>query len=600
MDELRTLLRIASRRLALSRVLSATAVATIVALGGMLAWVALSKGLPVLVVPWWVGLVVLGVALGIAAIVALARPGRDDVSVAVAIDQRLGLKERFATAVQVTHRDDPFAVAAVIDATSAAGHADTRGKVRQAFRPDAPRGWWLTPLLLVMLVFTWVFVPQGNLLQADQENQVELVKAQDESQAQVDAVIESIEDNPMLAEELAEAMDGMRDGLEGFDGNDPARSPEDIRRETIRKVTALQEKLDEMLEGDEARMENALKRNLEGLKSDPGGDPDAKRMSEALQKGDFSEAKKALEDLANKMQDGELDAEKQEQIKKQLEDLAKQLQEMADQKKALEDELRKAGLDPELAQNPQALEQALENNQNLNQEQKQQLKQMAQAQQAASQACKGMGQACQNMAQGMGQQGKAGSSDEQAQQGAQQMQDMLSDMEAIQQMLQQAKAASGQCKGACEGLGQGLSQWAAALPNQQKKQGQGMGQWGQGAGGNAPISPTPTGTNEVREKVEVRNGDIIARQIIDGEQVVGEAKVGLQRISEKIGRGFEEGVTDDPVPPHLREVHRRYFGEVKKRIDAKIGEKDSAGSSSGTSAEETPGAGTAEPDSNEG
>ena len=124
-----------------------------------------------------------------------------------------------------------------------------------------------------------------------------------------------------------------------------------------------------------------------------------------------------------------------------------------------------------------------------------------------------------------------------------------------------------------------MSQWAAALQQQQQKQpGKGMGDWGQGAGGTAPISPTPTGNKTDGEKVEVRQGEIIARQLIEGEQVVGEAKASLRKLSNRIGRGYEEGVSEDPVPPHLREVHKRYFGEVKKRIDAKINSDASAGS----------------------
>ena len=34
--------------------------------------------------------------------------------------------------------------------------------------------------------------------------------------------------------------------------------------------------------------------------------------------------------------------------------------------------------------------------------------------------------------------------------------------------------------------------------------------------------------------------------------------------------GKEEGIEDEPIPPHLREVHKRYFGEVQKRIDEKM------------------------------
>jgi len=484
MDDLRALLALASRRLALGRVLVGTTIATLASVIAVLVWVAISKGVPAMVMPWWVAVAVVVVANIVAVVMALLKPGRDEVSLAVAVDQRLGLKERFATAVQVARNDDPFAVAAVADATGAANDPTIARRVREAFRPQAPRGWWLTPLVALALVCTWVFIPQGDLLARNAQDTVEATNARNDSQEQIDALIEAVEENPDLAAEMADLLDSMKVDQDEFGMDSDVSSPEDVRREAIRKASEMQERLEEMLNGEEAKMDNALRENLEGLKAPEEGDPDAAKLADALQKGDFSEALEALEDIAEKLQDESMDPEASEALKEQLEDLAKQLAELAKQQKALEEEIRKAGLDPQLAKNPEALKQAIQNSQNLNEQQKQQLQQMAQAQQQANQACQGMSQACQQMAQGA----------QQGQQGQQEMGEMLSDLEAMQQMLQQAQQAASQCQGACEGLGEGLAQWAASLPNQQKQNGQGMGQWGQGQGGEAPIAPTPTGT----------------------------------------------------------------------------------------------------------
>jgi hypothetical protein len=513
-------------------------------------------------------------AIVLAAIVlALFRPGRDPVSVAVAIDQRLGLKERFATAVEVAQRDDPFAVAALADAAKTAQAPGMARRVRRAFRPGPPTGWWLTPLVIVVLVVTWVFVPQGNLFAVETEDSAALRTATERSDDELEAIIEAIEENPMLAEEMAELLAEMRGDLDGLDPNEQPRSPKDIRREAIRKASQMQERLEEMLSGDEAAMDNALRANLEGLKAPDGGDPDAESLAKALEKGDFSAAKAALERLARKIQEGEMDAEQQAEIQAQLEDLAEQLEALAKKKAALKKALEQAGMDPDLADNPEALEQALQNSKNLNQQQKKELQKQAEAQQAACRACQGLGSACKNMARSMAQPGQPG---QPGQQGGQEMAGMLSDLEAMQQMLQQAQAAASQCSGACEGLGKGLGQWAAALPSQKKAQGQGMGKWGAGQGGDAPIAPTPSGTKIEKEKVEVRQGDIIARQLIEGEQVVGEAKARLRQLSNTITRGHEEGVHENPIPPHLRSVHKRYFGEVQKRIEAQVGSNSDA------------------------
>ena len=152
---------------------------------------------------------------------------------------------------------------------------------------------------------------------------------------------------------------------------------------------------------------------------------------------------------------------------------------------------------------------------------------------------------------------------------------MLSQLEQMQQMLDSARAAQQQCQNASSKMGSGLSEWAASLASRGSGQGQQPGGAGQGmkgpgtgAGGTAPIAPTPTGSVDQREKVENRGGDIIARELIEGEIDVGESRAALRRVADRISQGDEEGVVDDPVPPHLRDVHRHYFGELEKRIRA--------------------------------
>ena len=391
MDDLRALIALASRRLALGRIVAASTIAVMSSMLVILLWVALSKGVPAMAMPWWVAVSIVGLAIVVAVIVALMKPGRDEVSIAVAVDQRLGLKERFATAVQVAKRDDPFAVAAVADAAGAAHAKGMSRRVREAFRPEPPRGWWLTPLIALALVFAWIFIPQGDFFARKNTETAEAVNARNDSAEQLDQLIEAIEENPDLAEEMADILASMRSEQDDFGTDTEPTSPEDVRREAIRKASEMQERLEEMLGGERAAMENALRENLEDLKAPQDGDPDAAKLAESLKKGDFSAAKKALDKLAQKMQEGELDPEKQKQLKEQLEDLAKQLQDLANKQKALEEELKKAGLDPQLANNPEALKQAIQNSQNLNEQQKKQLQQQAQAQEAACKACQGMG-----------------------------------------------------------------------------------------------------------------------------------------------------------------------------------------------------------------
>ena len=567
MNEIQTLIRLATRRLTLARFLETLAGGAVVGLAALLLWALATKAVPLLVTPWWVPAAIVAAVVTIIAIARALGPGRDRVSVAIAIDQRLGLDDRLSTAVQIADRDDPFAIAAIADAASAAGRPDASRRVARAFQPSAPRGWWVSPMLLLFVVGVWTLVPQVDLFADDPDaDDVVLAETNRQVESEVEELIAIIDENEMLATEMEGTLDELVNGTDDPSSLEDPRTPDEVRREAIRQVTALQDRLREILEGEDARMDATLRESLAELKNEGSGDADADELAEALAKGDFKQAKEAFERLSERMESGDMSPAEAEALKDALEDLARQLEEASKKAKDLEDALRNAGLDPDLAKNPEAMQQAIENASNLNESQKQALQEAAAAQQQASEAMQQMSQAMQQMAQG-------------EPQGQQQGQEMLSEMERMQQMLQQAQAASGQCQGACDKMGQGLSQWAQNLaqgqggsPGQGQGQGQGQGPGmkgpGQGQGGQAPIAPTPTGTRMQREKVEKRTGDIIAREMIEGEPVVGESRARLQRLSDRIERGFEEGLREDPIPPHLRDVHQHYFGELKKRIDA--------------------------------
>ena len=109
------------------------------------------------------------------------------------------------------------------------------------------------------------------------------------------------------------------------------------------------------------------------------------------------------------------------------------------------------------------------------------------------------------------------------------------------------------------------------MPTRNGPIGQGFGNQGTGGSGNAPLEETRFSTKYQKENVAVREGgDVISRQLVESKQpLVGESSVELQQIADRIVQSWEEGVQDEPVPAHLRDVHKHYFGALKKRIDAK-------------------------------
>jgi len=552
MDDIRNLLRIARHRLETTTFLNRAHQVAIVATAIALALIIVDKAPAEEFLAWkWIlpslGAVWLAVSAGL-----WYRARRTELQVAVAVDDRLDLREKLSTALHCQGRDDVFAQAAIEDAVSTARQPRNRERVSRHFKVQPPHGWWISPLIVLLAIMV-SFLSPLNLF-ADEEPTpdaaVQQVKA--EVQTSMDDLVKQIKEKPQLTSELSDLLGELT--KDGLDPDAMKKSPEDLKRDAIKKVTDLSKKLDEILNGEKNKTLEALDQTLSQLKTPEDGP--AKDLADAMAAGNFQAALKALDDLKAAMEKGELTEEQKKQLEKQLEEMAKQLEQMAKNKEQLEAALKQAGLDPQLANNPQALQQAIQNNPNLNEQQKQQLQQMAQAQQAASQMCQGLGQACQNMAQGMGD-GKFG-------QAAGQMASQLSQMEAMAQLMREANAMAGMCQGQCQGLGQGLAM----------KPGGAFGGRGQGMGGKAPLAPTPTGTKDEKANVKTQEGDIIARMLFDGPQIVGESKVELKEAVAEAAEGFDEALSEDQLPRRYHETQKHYFGELKKITEAKAVEAE--------------------------
>ncbi|MHC4218467.1 MAG: hypothetical protein ACYSU7_08425 [Planctomycetota bacterium] len=572
MNDIRAILKTAARRLLLSSLLAYAHVAVIVVAVLVLVLLAAERVGPATFWPWVWLLPVLVLA---AALVAgrrwyARRPS--ELRVAVEVDERLDLRERLSTALHCHQRTDSFARAAVEDAVGTARDPKVRELLRRRFALESPRRWWLSPLLVVVAI-ALSFIPALDLLARDAKEDPAITEAVIKRSEAIELVHNEIKESPELQEELSDML-----GQLNNEGPDPEalKTRQDVQRDAIKKLTDLNKRLDEILKGPKGKTAEALEKALEQLRTPEEGP--AKELAEALAKGDFKAAKQALAQLQADAQKGNLTPEQKKQLADQLADIAKQLEQLAQQQQQLEQLLQQAGLDPNLAQNAQDLQQAIQNAQNLNQQQKQQLMEMAMAQQAAGQMCKGLGQAMGQMAQGM----KAG----QMGQGGQKAADQLNQMEALQQMLQQAQAAANAAQGQCQGLGQGLGMQQAM--QWWLKQGGAFGQQGQGAGGTAPISPTPTGKSIVKAPSKTGQGDIIARQFIDGPNVVGESQVQLKQVSVAVSEGYEEAQTEEQIPPRYRDTHKHYFGEWKKLVEAVQREiEEDAGEESSEPAEES-------------
>jgi hypothetical protein len=528
MNDIRTILKTATRRLLLSSLLAHAHVAAIVLAGLVLALLLAERVGPTKFWPWPWLLPALAVAGALVAgrLWHARRP--TELQVAVEVDERLDLRERLSTALHCRQRTDPFARAAVEDAVGTARDPKVRERLRRRFAVESPQRWWISPLLVAAAI-AFSFVPALDLFARDTPPDPEYTQTVAKRNEAIEAVIKPIEENPLLQEELSDLLGDLAD--EGPDP-DSLKTRQDVQRDAIKKLTDLNKRLDEILSGPKGKTAEALDKALEQLRTPEDGP--AKEFAEALAKGDFKAAQSALARLQEEVAKGNMTKEQAEKLAQQLADIAKQLEQLAKQQQELEQMLQQAGLDPNLAQDIQALQQAIQNNPNLNEQQKQQLMQMAKAQQAAAQMCQGLGQGLNQMAQQMmGQPGQPG-------QPGQQAANQLNQMEALQQMLKQAQAAANACQGQCQGLGQGLGMQQAM--QWMLKQGGAFGQRGQ--------------------------GDIIARQFIDGPNVVGESSAKLRQVSVAVSEGYDEAQAEEQIPPKYVDAHKHYFGELKKRVEA--------------------------------
>ena len=562
------LVSVARSRLRLRRAVEAVPRATVAAAIALLAAFLAGKLLPIEMPEWWIASVVISVcALAAVAIRAAIQPPTS-LEAAIEADQALGLRDRLSIAVASRGSDDPFAQAAVADAERRAADPALRATLRRSLRPGTPQGWWWAIPVIVVAVLVEALVPAISWTPS--ANAEESVAARDEANEALAELETAIREQPELESALGDS------DLLGEDGEDPFEAledPQEIRLEAIRRMTALEERLESVLAGEDAAAAEAMRDALSEL--DVPSEGLAQELALAMRLGDYAKASEAIEAMRERFEkspeEGGLTDEERQALAQELEKLAEQFEKLAAEQQSLDEALRAAGVDPAQAgelspEDLERLKQALENASNLNESQRQELMKMAQAAQRSQSQSKAMSEAMKQMAsqcQG-GQNAPEGRNSQSGEFGSN-AQQMLSQMQSMQQMLQQARAAQSACRAKARGLGsQGFMRPGSG---ESDEPGPGMGGRGRGRGGVAPRTETETANEIVREAGVMREGDVIMRTLIEGEIEVGEASVPLERIERNLEASAPGAATEeDPVPPHLREAHRHYFGSLKKMV----------------------------------
>ncbi|HEX4797030.1 MAG TPA: hypothetical protein VH370_24780 [Humisphaera sp.] len=443
---------------------------------------------------------------------------------AVAIDDRLSLKEKFSTALYIRANKDPFSGAALRDAERTADKVS----LAKRFPIEIPRASLgsLGAALALLPIFAWM--PELDLFGAEKTRQVQAKKqeatvaaAQRDVKRAIAAIeaaskeVNSDEQIKLAAKELPEMFKKA--------GNDPTRVAKRAQ-ETLKEIESIKQKIDENHKFATAKNEINNFKNMSAPTPDETGPvADAHRQ---IAEGKLQDAVDSLKKAVDNFD--KMDKQQQEKAADQMQKLAQQIQQQANDPKVqqqMQQQLQQAGVSQQQAQQMQQLmqqaangnQQAQQQLQNManqaaqqaNQQQggstQQQLQRAQQIQQAVAQAqqaanaqanAQAMQQAAQQLAQAM----KQGAGQSQTQGGSKQggqgqQQQMAQAAGAMQQQLQQLQAqangaagiAAGQQGGAAGQGGQqggqaGQQGMANAGQGQQGQNGQGPGQNGQGQG----------------------------------------------------------------------------------------------------------------------
>lgn len=611
-------------KLAVEKFVSAVAWALLVFAGGCLLAILLDR-----VFQWslpkttWFFYGGLGAA-ALAAIVVAVMRRPDHHAAAVAIDHKLGLKEKFSTALSMRNQtNDPFVAAAVRDAEQTAQNVVVN--FYQHFPLRFPRIGYATVLVGLLAFAAFFLKPMdlfGKTAKADEVRKQEAAVKQ--AEAQVKKALATVEAVPKAAADL-EAVKQAKLDLNNL-LKQPIKDPGAANRSALKALQdvndAVKEKISKQAQFANAQNEAKLLQNLAPDPADKGPVADAQR---ALSNGEYAKAAEAMKKVAENFD--KLDKTEQQKAIQQMQKAAQQLQQAAQNPAAqqqLQQQLQQLGANPQQAQQmAQAMQQAGQGNQQAQQQLQQMAQQMMQQmnngqgpnqqqqqainnalqqmqqQQGNQQAQQQMAQAMQQMAQAMQkaqqaqqqqqqgqnqqQQGQAGQQQQQMQQAMQNMQQQMDQMEAaaqdaqqladMQQGLQEAmEEAAGQCNGGdgdgngdgeLAGRKDGAGQWGEGNA---KDKGAGMGGAGIGAGGRAAKAQAPYDIKkEVSKSQDNKDGRLLASMLIkDNKPIKGSSTADLKEVAAAAEQEAADEVDTDRVGRGAQNVVKEYFGSLSK------------------------------------
>jgi hypothetical protein len=540
---------------------------------------------------------------------------------AVAIDERLALKEKFTTALYVRPLSDPFAVAALRDAE----HTAENVSLHKRFPVEVPMLPMVGVAIAMCVVLASLLIPQADLfhLEASRQKKLEAVhhdraqaeKAMKEALVQLDSAPKAVADSEQIKLARQDLADALRRPVD-----DPVAAQKKAEN-ALQEMESIKQQIKDQAKYADAQ--NAMKalQSLPKPSDESGPIADAQ---DALSRGDLSQAVQSLESAVDNFD--KKPAEEQKKTAQQMAKLASQIAQNASDPKVqqnIQNQLQQMGANAQQAQAISQMMQAAANGdknaqqqiqkaasqlaQQMNQkqpgasqaqqqkmaQQMQQSMQQMQAQANGQAQSQQLAMAAQQLAAAMQQASQAQSGNKQGQSQsqtgqsvqAQAQQQMSQAGQSMQQQLQQmqAMANAAQSNGAGQGgksPGQSPGQQASAG---QPGSGQGGNQSGQGQqwakgnqqpgnGGNGGQAggarPDPTEApyavkKELSPSETIDKGRILASSFVKAGTIVGESKVGLSDAVLQEQQDEADQVDEDRIPRASAEAVKSYFKTIQ-------------------------------------
>jgi hypothetical protein len=477
----------------------------------------------------------------------MKQPSRMQVS--LLLDERLKLRERYSTTLALADSDDPFANAARSEARQKAEQVNIQGHF-----PIRPSKCWMYAISTWLIAAAIIlFMPQKDLLGFLRKDRQQQQRARQLEQTKVD-IKEAADPVKLAIKQLGEPE--LADALSKLDQIPKDARPQDVKRQAIRKLGDLSDKIQQMQSGMKLDSVNLLQKMFKQLRG--SSDVFSQKLRLALAKGKFFQASNLISDLQKELAKGNLSPEQQKALTRQLQDLAKRLQELAQKNEEFEKELEKLGLNKELAKlSEQQLRQTLLK-QGLSAKNIEELLRKASAFRSAAGMCAGLGSAMAACGAGSGQlsgDGLAAATEQ------------LGEFDALKQQLMLTQASLDEISRAIaclgEGMCQGLGYQFPFMEGSSDRSGPGTGGPGVGYGPRG-IAGDDTSTQRTRLKNKPGQGPIIASWYFQESQIKGEAKRDFTEVVQAARDGAAAAISENEIPRKYEEAIKKYFGRLEQ------------------------------------